>query len=131
MRSGTTARPSNTVTRTSPPALAPSPGEWHTIWPCGVIAPGDVFWDYSEAVEYRYQDIATRFGAQPERMADYLALRGDSVDNVPGVPGVGAKTAAALMMHCASIDQLFEQLDAIARLPLRGAPSLPAPLLAH
>jgi len=96
-----------------------------------LIGPGDVFWDYSQAVEYRYQDIATRFGAQPERMADYLALRGDSVDNVPGVPGVGAKTAAALMMHCASIDQLFEQLDAIALLPLRGAASLPARLLTH
>jgi DNA polymerase-1 len=96
-----------------------------------LIGPGDVFWDYSEAAEYRYEEIATRFGVQPERMADYLALRGDSVDNVPGVPGVGAKTAAALMTLCASIDELFEQLEAVARLPLRGAASLPARLLTH
>jgi DNA polymerase-1 len=96
-----------------------------------LIAPGDVFWDYSDAAEYRYEQIAARFGVQPERMADYLALRGDSVDNVPGVPGVGAKTAALLMTHCASLEQLFEQLDAIAQLPMRGAASLPARLLTH
>ena len=62
-----------------------------------LIGPGDVFWDYGDAAEYRYEQIAARFGVPPERMADYLALRGDSVDNVPGVPGVGPKTAAALM----------------------------------
>jgi 5'-3' exonuclease len=96
-----------------------------------LIGPGDVFWDYSEAIEYRYEEIAARFGAAPERMADYLALRGDSVDNVPGVPGIGAKTAAALMGLCASLDELFEQLDAVSRLPLRGAASLPERLRTH
>jgi DNA polymerase-1 len=96
-----------------------------------LIGPLDVFWDYGEAAEYRYEDIAARFGVPPERMADYLALRGDSVDNVPGVPGVGAKTAAALMTLCASLDELFERLDAVARLPMRGAASLPARLQRH
>ena len=96
-----------------------------------LIGPEDVFWDYSDAAEYRYEQIAARFGVRPERMADYLALRGDSIDNVPGVPGVGAKTAALLMNHCESLDELFAQLDAVARLPLRGAATLPARLLAH
>jgi 5'-3' exonuclease len=96
-----------------------------------LIGPEDVFWDYSDAAEYRYEQIAARFGVRPERMADYLALRGDSIDNVPGVPGVGAKTAALLMNHCESLEALFAQLDAIARLPLRGAASLPARLLEH
>jgi 5'-3' exonuclease len=96
-----------------------------------LIGPGDVFWDYGEAVEYRYEQIAARFGVPPERMADYLALRGDSVDNVPGVPGVGAKTAAVLMSHWQSLDELFERLDAVASLPLRGAATLPARLLQH
>ncbi|HEY6453519.1 MAG TPA: 5'-3' exonuclease H3TH domain-containing protein [Steroidobacteraceae bacterium] len=96
-----------------------------------LIGPEDVFWDYGEAIEYRYGDIAARFGVPPERMADYLALRGDSSDNVPGVPGVGAKTAAALMTLCASLEELFEQLDAVAHLPLRGAASLPARLRTH
>jgi 5'-3' exonuclease len=96
-----------------------------------LIGPEDVFWDYGDAAEYRYEQIAARFGVLPERMADYLALRGDSVDNVPGVPGVGAKTAALLMSHCTSLDELFEQLDSIARLPMRGANSLPARLREH
>jgi len=96
-----------------------------------LIAPGDVFWDYSDAAEYRYEQIAARFGAAPERMADYQALRGDSVDNVPGVPGVGAKTAAALMGLFASLDELFEGLDAVGGLPLRGAASLPQRLRLH
>jgi len=96
-----------------------------------LIGPGDVFWDYSDAAEYRYEQIAARFGVRPERMADYLALRGDSTDNVPGVPGVGAKTAALLMSHCASLEEVFERLDAMAALPLRGAASLPERLRQH
>ena len=47
------------------------------------------------------------------------------------MPGVGAKTAALLMTHCASIDELFEQLEAVAQLPLRGASGLPARLRTH
>jgi DNA polymerase-1 len=96
-----------------------------------LIAPGDVFWDYSDAAEYRYEEIAARFGVRPERMADYQALRGDSVDNVPGVPGVGAKTAAALMGLFASLDELFAGLDAVVGLPLRGAAGLPQRLRLH
>jgi DNA polymerase I len=96
-----------------------------------LIGAGDVFWDYSDAAEYRYEQIAARFGVPPERMADYLALRGDSVDNVPGVPGIGAKTAAALMGLFASLDELFEGLDTLAGLPLRGAAGLPQRLRDH
>ena len=94
-----------------------------------LVGPGDVFWDYSESAEYRYHEIAGRFGALPERMADYLALRGDSVDNVPGVPGVGPKTAAALMKLFGSLDELFERLDLVADLPVRGAAKLQERLL--
>jgi DNA polymerase-1 len=96
-----------------------------------LIGPGDVFWDYSDAAEYRYEQIAARFGVPPERMADYLALRGDSVDNVPGVPGIGPKTAAVLMGLFASLDDLFEGLDTLAALPLRGAAGLPQRLRLH
>jgi DNA polymerase I len=96
-----------------------------------LIWPGDVFWDYGGAAEYRYEQIAARFGVPPERMADYLALRGDSVDNVPGVPGVGPKTAAALMGLFATLEELFEGLDAIVALPLRGAAALPQRLRLH
>ena len=96
-----------------------------------LVGERDTYWDYAGEAEYRYSDIAARFGAAPERMADYLALRGDSVDNVPGVPGVGAKTAAALMRLYGSLDELYAQPERAATLPLRGAASLPARLRAH
>jgi len=96
-----------------------------------LIGPADVFWDYAEGRQYHYEQIAGRFGVVPERMADYLALRGDSVDNVPGVPGIGPKTAAALMQAFASIEEVFATLAAVAQLPLRGAARLPERLQQH
>ena len=96
-----------------------------------LVGPGDVFWDYSDSAQYRYHEIATRFGATPERMADYLALRGDAVDNVPGVPGVGPKTASALMGLFASLEELFERLERVTDLPVRGAATLIERLRLH
>jgi len=96
-----------------------------------LIGPGDVFWDYSDGAEYRYEHIADRFGVAPERMADFLALAGDAVDNIPGVPGIGRKTAAALMNVFESLDALYDNLSAVADLPLRGAAGVRLKLLAH
>jgi 5'-3' exonuclease len=96
-----------------------------------LVGPGDVYWDYSEGAEYRYEQIAERFGVAPERMADYLALTGDSVDNIPGVPGVGPKTAAALMGAFASLEEIYANLPATALLPVRGAARLPEKLAQH
>ena len=96
-----------------------------------LIRPGDCFWDYSDAAEYRYEEIAGRFGVQPERMADYLALMGDAVDNIPGVPGVGPKTAAALMQRFAGLDELYERLEDAAGIGVRGAAMLPERLARH
>ena len=62
-----------------------------------LIREGDVFWDWADEKRYGYDEIPARFGVRAERMADYLALTGDSVDNIPGVPGVGAKTAGVLL----------------------------------
>ena len=50
---------------------------------------GDVFWDYGAREQFGYHDIERHFGVLPERFADYLALTGDDVDNIPGVPGIG------------------------------------------
>jgi DNA polymerase I len=72
-------------------------------------------------VRYGYHDIEERFGVVPERMADFLALMGDAVDNIPGVPGVGRKTAATLLKHFHTLDGVFENLDAVAKLKMRGA----------
>jgi len=61
---------------------------------------------------------------RPERYADYLALTGDAVDNIPGVPGVGPKTAAALLKAYVDLDDLYARLDTVRDLPLRGAAAL-------
>jgi DNA polymerase I len=95
-----------------------------------LVGPGDRFWDYSDAAEYAYEEIAARFGVVPERMADYLALTGDAVDNIPGVPGIGPKTAA-LMSRYATLEALYAGLDELAYLPVRGASRLPDKLRAH
>lgn len=96
-----------------------------------VIRGEDVFWDYTGGARYRYSDIHARFGASPELMADYLALTGDAVDNIPGVPGVGPKTAAALCASFGSLDALYANLAGVSGLKLRGAAGLAARLETH
>ncbi len=96
-----------------------------------LIALGDEFWDYMAEERFGYAEIAPRFGVYPERMADYLALTGDAVDNIPGVPGVGKKTAAALLARFESLDDLYANLHLVATLPIRGAATLGARLEAH
>jgi len=65
--------------------------------------------------------IEEKFGVPPELVSDYLSLAGDSVDNIPGVSGVGGKTAAALLNHFGSIDAIPEDFEGWAGLELRGA----------
>jgi 5'-3' exonuclease len=96
-----------------------------------LIRDGDVFWDYSGNARYHYRDIGARFGAAPELIADFLALTGDSVDNIPGVPGVGKKTAALLFTAFGSLDELYANLDRIPAMKLRGAAAIAARLLAY
>ena len=96
-----------------------------------LIRDGDVFWDYSGNVRYQYHEIVARFGAHPELIADFLALTGDSVDNIPGVPGVGPKTAAALCTSFGSLDDLYENLHRVSALKLRGGAAIAARLLEH
>ncbi len=96
-----------------------------------LIREGDVFWDYTDNAQYRYHQIAERFGVRPERFADYLALTGDSVDNIKGVPGVGPKTAAALMGEFASLEEVYDNLEQVGSLPIRGASKLASKLAEH
>ena len=96
-----------------------------------LLREGDIYWDYAGDKRYAYEDIEENFGVRPERMADFLALTGDKVDNIPGVPGVGKKTAAALLKHFASLDDLYDGLDAVASLKFRGAKSIAAKLAEH
>lgn len=76
--------------------------------------------------------VKEKFGVGPEHIIDYLALMGDKVDNIPGVPGVGEKTAAGLLVGInGGLKELYENLDKVPTLAIRGAKSLPAKLEEH
>lgn len=70
------------------------------------------------------ESLQEKFGFGPELFIDYLALMGDKVDNIPGVPGVGDKTALALLQGLGSLDSIYQQLDRIAELNFRGSKSM-------
>ncbi len=79
----------------------------------------------SQAPRVTDQDgVKQRFGVRPDQIIDYLALVGDSSDNIPGVPGIGEKTARALLSHYEHIDDLLADIDGVAKLAIRGAQSL-------
>ena len=71
-----------------------------------------------------HDGVVEKFGVPPSLIIDLLALMGDKVDNIPGVAGVGEKTATALLQNLGAIDSIYDQLDAVADLPIRGAKSL-------
>jgi len=96
-----------------------------------LIREGDVYWNYAENIRLQHHEIEEHFGVAPERYADYLALTGDAVDNIKGVPGVGPKTAAALLKEFVSLEEIYDNLDCVARLPIRGAARLGEKLLQH
>ncbi len=70
------------------------------------------------------EGVIDKFGIPPELIIDYLALMGDKVDNIPGVPGVGDKTATALLQGIGSLDSLYDNLDKIADLGFRGSKTM-------
>ncbi|WP_305371326.1 DNA polymerase I [Photobacterium leiognathi] len=73
--------------------------------------------------------VVDKFGIGPELIIDYLALMGDKVDNIPGVPGVGEKTAKALLTGIGGLDALYDNLDDIAALGFRGSKTMAKKLL--
>ncbi|TLX49073.1 DNA polymerase I [Pseudoalteromonas phenolica] len=77
------------------------------------------------------QGVVDKFGIGPELIIDYLALMGDKVDNIPGVPGVGEKTALAMLQGIGSIKSLYERLDDIAGLGFRGSKTMSKKLEEH
>ena len=78
------------------------------------------------------QGVHDKFGIGPELIIDYLALMGDKVDNIPGVPGVGEKTALGLLTGVGGgLDVIYNSLDKVPELPIRGAKKLPEKLQEH
>ncbi len=91
----------------------------------------DEQWDFARGQRWGAAGVKARHGVEARQIADYLALCGDAVDNIPGVPGIGAKTAAVLLAHFGSLDALLERIDEVAFLRFRGAAQAGAKLRLH
>lgn len=89
-----------------------------------LVEKNDIWWDFSRNRKLNRAKIKDKFGVFPEQIADFLALTGDSVDNIPGVPGVGPKSAAALLSHFDDLDAIWQRIDEVQHLSIRGAKSL-------
>ncbi|WP_027713598.1 DNA polymerase I [Dickeya chrysanthemi] len=76
-------------------------------------------------------EVCAKYGIPPSLIIDFLALMGDSSDNIPGVPGIGEKTAQALLQGVGGLDALYGNLDKIATLTFRGAKTMAAKLEQH
>ena len=77
------------------------------------------------------EGVIEKYGIPPELVIDWLALQGDSSDNIPGVKGVGEKTALALLQGIGSIKTIYENLDKVAELSFRGAKTFAPKLLSE
>jgi len=89
-----------------------------------LVGEDDYWWDYSRNQKLNARQLTEKFGVMPEQMADFLALAGDSVDNIPGVPGIGPKSASALLGHFGDMDSLYQRLAEVPHLSIRGAKSI-------
>lgn len=86
-----------------------------------LLAGQDQQWDFARGMRWGADGVKARYGVHAHQIADYLALTGDAVDNIPGVTGIGAKSAAILLAHFGSMDALLERIDEVPFLRLRGA----------
>lgn len=95
-----------------------------------LLRDNDEWWDFAGNQTLDVARVQDKFGVPPTAIQDYLGLCGDAVDNIPGVSGVGPKTAAALLQEFGSLENLYENLPKVASLKIRGAKTLGAKLKA-
>ncbi|HSS76142.1 MAG TPA: 5'-3' exonuclease H3TH domain-containing protein [Thermoanaerobaculia bacterium] len=87
--------------------------------------------DFAKGIRLTAETVFEKFGVRPDQITDYLGLAGDSVDNIPGVKGIGGKSAAELLARFGHLEDLYARLDELPSLSsLRGAKSLHAKLVA-
>jgi DNA polymerase-1 len=96
-----------------------------------LVGPHLTLWDTMQDKRIGAREVREKFGVEPKSVVDLMALMGDSIDNVKGVPGVGVKTASGLIQRFGSIDNLLAHLDELERSDLRGAKKLAPLILQH
>ncbi len=91
----------------------------------------DNCWDFARDTRCTRAGVFDRFGVASHQIADFLALTGDPVDNIAGVPGIGPKTAAQLLGYFGTLDALLERAHEVPYLRMRGAAAMAARLVQH
>jgi len=86
-----------------------------------LIRPGDIWWDFARDKIMHYRDVEKTFGVNPELIADLLALSGDAVDNIPGIPGIGYKMASNLLKKYPGIEHILDDTHKISEMKFRGS----------
>ena len=86
-----------------------------------LIHEGDLWWTFFADIKLDYRAIVKKFGVKPEQIADQLALAGDKVDNIPGIPHIGVKTAANLLRKFGTLENLRQNLTEVGRMKFRYA----------
>ncbi|MGS2718769.1 5'-3' exonuclease [Eionea flava] len=96
--------------------------------------PQDCLWDYAADKRLYPEDVTQKMGVRPDQLVDYLALVGDAIDDIPGVAGIGAKTAATLLSRYQTIETLLADISSWVITPplgIRGARSIAERLDVH
>lgn len=89
-----------------------------------LVTPEATWYDFAKGRRFDPQGVTAHLGVRPEQIPDLLGLQGDAVDNIPGVRGIGAKSAVALLQSFRDLEALYADLDRVETLPLRGARAL-------
>lgn len=96
-----------------------------------ILGEEDAWWDFARGTVLNRRGVEKQFGVKPEQIPDMLALSGDKIDNIPGIPGVGYTTASKILKKFPSIDLILENIEAVAEMKFRGASRIHALLNAH
>lgn len=96
-----------------------------------VVREHDEWWDFARDRRLDGRGIEKHFGVRPDQIADMLALAGDPVDNIPGVPGIGKATAARLLRRWDNINALYDNVGAVETMKFRGAKRIAGLLQEH
>ena len=96
-----------------------------------LIGEQDLWWSYLDNIRLDYRAICRKFGVRPEQIAEQLALTGDKVDNIPGIPEIGVKTAARLLKKYDTVENLRLHLDQVGDMKFRYASSVQRSLIEH
>jgi len=86
-----------------------------------VLGEEDAWWDFARGKVLNHKGIEQHFGVRPDQIADMLALTGDKIDNIPGIPGVGATTASRILKKYSTVEEVIENVEQIAEMRFRGS----------